>query len=188
METVVMEAHQNGTTSQSEQDIESVGNERETSSDGMTCDAPEANLKENGQKEDEKDDKGQPKVEKKVQKEFDADMEKQRLTRLNFLLEKTSLYSEFLSQKLSLEPTEETEDAENGNKKRKRKNAKQVDDQPIKKGKGKSDSASKSSPQKETIQTNFKQPALLTGGNLRQYQLKGVDGWCHCTKTDLMVF
>ncbi len=41
-------------------------------------------------------------VKKEEKKEFDAELEKQKYLRLTFLLEKTSLYSDFLSQKLNI--------------------------------------------------------------------------------------
>ena len=47
--------------------------------------------------------------------DFDEEVEKQRLNRLNFLLEKTSLYSNFLSQKLALAPQNNADASEDSN-------------------------------------------------------------------------
>jgi hypothetical protein len=51
-----------------------------------------------GKEEEEYDDQ----KEKPLPRDFDEEVEKQKYLRLTFLLEKTSLYSDFLSQKLNL--------------------------------------------------------------------------------------
>jgi len=124
-------------------------------------------------------------VKKEEKKEFDAEMEKQKYLRLTFLLEKTSLYSDFLSQKLNI-AKDEKEQAEksiktNGTstdtdsaKKRKRNGKSEIDEQdakPTKKGKSSDDSFATTS----SNGTSYQQPALVTGGTLRNYQLKGVE-------------
>jgi len=129
------------------------------------------------------------------QKEFDAEVEKRKYLRLTFLLEKTSLYSDFLSQKLTLAideknaaqanqsqttPTKPSngKESEDAKKKRKRNKKEEVEeepsDQPTKKGKSNEEEAVVTGTESPKTAT-FKQPALVTGGSLRLYQLRGVE-------------
>jgi len=135
-------------------------------------------IKEEEEVEDEENQNEKERREKE-KKDFEGLMEKQKLSRLRFLLEKTTLYSSFLSEKVSLpdsvaidKPVEspaEKSSASSSNgksngrsKKRKLEKSEEVveDENPTKKGKG---------------ETTFKQPKLVTGGTMRSYQLQGVE-------------
>eukprot|EP01117_Protostelium_nocturnum_P010342 TRINITY_DN3719_c0_g1_i1.p1 TRINITY_DN3719_c0_g1~~TRINITY_DN3719_c0_g1_i1.p1 ORF type:complete len:775 (+),score=358.94 TRINITY_DN3719_c0_g1_i1:113-2437(+) len=125
-------------------------------------------------------------LEKKV---FNEEMKAKAMVRLKFLLEKTSLYSSFLSQKVSLptssvvEPEKEEKNEEGeGNeledsKKRKR----------VQKSNGKAKKTVKKEEEKEEKEEEAKglnnvelaereQPSLVTGAEMRGYQKQGV-GW-----------
>lgn len=81
------------------------------------------------------------------------------LNRLYYLLERTKIYANFLSEKLDktkstkIEVEEAEEEEENARKKRKKPQQQQ---------------------QQQQDSESFKQPKLLTGGSLRSYQVEGV--------------
>jgi hypothetical protein len=65
-------------------------------------DAPTAELLTQGDEQEDDDVQAEKKRRELEKKAFDGLMEKQKMSRLKFLLEKTTLYSSFLSQKVSL--------------------------------------------------------------------------------------
>ncbi|PRP88099.1 helicase-like protein [Planoprotostelium fungivorum] len=106
-------------------------------------------------------------------KAFNDEMKSKALTRLKFLLEKTSLYSTFLSQKVQISkptPAEPEEEEENPKKKR-RKNTKQ---------KVEINATIPSEEEVKGIDNNLlpiiPQPKMITGVQMRDYQLQGA-GW-----------
>ncbi|KAI9298453.1 hypothetical protein K502DRAFT_322776 [Neoconidiobolus thromboides FSU 785] len=105
------------------------------------------------------------KMKKKAKEEAQQSIDQQKFSRLNFLLERSSIYSKFLSEKLQTLKsekkeikTEETGDdisSGNVNKKRKVKNGKKGEE--------------------EQIKVHPNQPKLLSGATLKDYQLEGME-------------
>lgn len=114
----------------------------------------------------------------KENQQFSEELEKQKVARLKFLLEQTTLYSTFLSQKLqsAAEEVKQHQDTDgnleeeiespNGNNK-KRKG--------VAKSNGKAKKGKTEAPLGNTSITLGAQPKLLSGGVLRHYQLQGVE-------------
>jgi len=147
-------------------------------------DSPEKPPQEEELEEDEDESPAEEKARKeKEKKEFDSLVQEKKLSRLKFLLEKTSLYSTFLSQKISMpqavadssaggdaemaadsigeSSTKSNQQNGNGTKKRKHEMAQSKKEEvPAKKGK---------------LVTTFAQPSLVRGGEMRSYQLQGVE-------------
>mmetsp|Transcript_4425 Transcript_4425/g.6197 ORF Transcript_4425/g.6197 Transcript_4425/m.6197 type:complete len:783 (-) Transcript_4425:63-2411(-) len=125
---------------------------------------------------------------------FQEEMKQHATAKLKLLIDRTTMYSEFLSQKISkptelevsmndnadangnepAEQEEEPEAAENPQGKRKRGNTKGSAN---KKGKKANQMANLSSYQNvhANMARNSKQPALITGGEMRPYQIRGVE-------------
>lgn len=126
---------------------------------------------------------------------FQEEMKQHATAKLKLLIDRTTMYSEFLSQKISKpselevsvsevadsngnEPAEQEEDNDNNNNtaqgKRKRGNTKGG---ASKKGKKSNQLAKLSNYQNvhDNMARNSKQPALITGGTMRPYQIRGVE-------------
>jgi len=146
------------------------------------------------QKKREQDE--QKAIMEKENKEFNEEAEKKKFTRLKFLLEQTSLYSTFLSDKLQNAAEEiklldqdpkatvtngdtngkdEESHATNG-KKRKSPGGKNTNGKATpKKGKTVESSKHNDDEAAPTTSNGPKQPKLLSGGILRKYQEQGVE-------------
>jgi len=124
----------------------------------------------------------------KENEQFSEELEKQKVARLKFLLEQTTLYSTFLSQKLQSAaeevkqhetspengdiPSLDDGDAVNGNGK-KRKSAAKANGK-VKKGKTEGQKIPNMNNGVSSITPGI-QPKLLSGGVLRNYQQQGVE-------------
>jgi len=101
-------------------------------------------------------------------KKFEEDMKEQNMKRLNFLLDRTSLYSKFLSDKMKNPTNQEKEQPRKGKKKRKQEENASF--------KEKLDEEIKSLEDADvSLQSTFPQPKLVTGGEMRPYQLAGLE-------------
>ncbi|KAK9764297.1 putative ATPase [Basidiobolus ranarum] len=122
--------------------------------------------------------------------ELKRETETSRLNRLNYLLEKSTLYSQFLSQRLEKEQQEKREKIreEQGNKKvggLKRKNGERVEisesieeTSPPKRHKDEGPVIPDETPSTRIINGQIvspRQPSLVTGGILKEYQLTGFE-------------
>ncbi|OWZ12920.1 hypothetical protein PHMEG_00013839 [Phytophthora megakarya] len=115
----------------------------------------------------------------------------EKIAKLDSLLEKASLYSSFLFSNMESAATvsEVAEEAEPTNGKRKRgKKATKASNKKTKKGVDKlrevqGDSAMDTRQQPKKVE--FKQPKLLTGGTLRDYQLEGIRWLCNLFENGL---
>jgi len=195
--------------------------EDEDSSDGhnKTNGTANGNGSANGKPEEssKKDERQQERVLRDQQKiQFDQDQKLQQYNRLKFLLEKTGLYSQFLSQRIApseqapanantnnnnnnngtapasasangTTPTKGKATGRKGANKKKRKyeeKQQQVEaqqqqiqqiQQELQQTQSDSNKKQKQEQLAQRIITNFPQPKLITGGDLRPYQLAGVE-------------
>jgi len=101
-------------------------------------------------------------------KKFEEDMKEQNMKRLNFLLDRTSLYSKFLSDKMKNPTNQEKEQPRKGKKKRKQEENASF--------KEKLDEEIKTLEDADvSLQSSFAQPKLVSGGEMRPYQLAGLE-------------
>eukprot|EP00164_Ancoracysta_twista_P007281 GFYU01010307.1.p1 GENE.GFYU01010307.1~~GFYU01010307.1.p1 ORF type:complete len:752 (-),score=246.86 GFYU01010307.1:90-2345(-) len=114
-------------------------------------------LEEEERLEHEREVEDEQKLKTQNVNEYDNAVNKQRLDRLKFLLDKTSIYSHFLAQKIS-HPEMEQDNAKPEVVEKSAKKMKNAEGDAV--------------PTEEDL--SHIQPALLTGGKLRNYQLKGL--------------
>ncbi|KAL6072288.1 Transcription activator BRG1 [Balamuthia mandrillaris] len=151
--------------------------------------------KEKQQQQDEEQDKGKEKKKKRRRRrgaarstgwemEADGESREDKLQRLQFLLDKTTLYSQFLSQKLTLlqEPSGGAVSQSRPTKKRKR-SGNDAEEEEEKESEGEEQNDKENGTQSNTngsssateMRVGFEQPALVSGGKLREYRLEGVN-------------
>ncbi|ORX88944.1 hypothetical protein K493DRAFT_73220 [Basidiobolus meristosporus CBS 931.73] len=123
--------------------------------------------------------------------DFKRDTENSRLNRLNYLLEKSTLYSQFLTQKLEKEQQEKRDKAldqkqastnattRKSTRGRKRKNPEneafdEISELELAK-RHKNENGKASTPSALGQNVSARQPILLTGGIMKEYQLAGLE-------------